>query len=373
VAAKSHKDDGWTNITGREINQLLKEPEVRTLLDELGNPPLQHGRGRKTSVDVGASQITRIAVPSHVGTLLSSKSNNGISETFFAFGTPTKKGRVPPGFLKRLLPEYRDLPAAGKGVLRVGADGEPVLFGATGESAVAVPEQELLVDNEAVRIVKSTTHGETILIREFKRGPKAGTIQTTGSLSETEVQRVESSTNTTSTQSIATSDVSTADIEIPTNFNDIVEKYETFDEKLGDCGIEDIEEVKGYVHTYAGARVELTKFGDRAGKSVLTSVIAYLLTEGLATLLGSAILAAISTPLAIVAGAIAAGLIATNTVGSAYTVGIHDIDRDIFFDTIPTVAGAVAGEYRVALSEMQYAGSVPLHLDYDYVKQLPVA
>lgn len=46
---------------------------------------------------------------------------------------------------------------------------------------------------------------------------------------------------------------------------------------------------------------------------------------------------------------------------------------DVFFDTIPTVAGAVAGGYRVPLGETQYAGSVPLHLAYDYAKQLPVA
>jgi hypothetical protein len=374
VAAKPHNDDGWKKTTGRAVNQILEEPEVRTLLDELGNPPLQRGRGQKATVDVGASQITRIAVPSHVGTLLSSKSDNGINETFFAFGTPTKKnGRVPPGFLKRLPPEYRDLPAAGEGVLRVGADGEPALFSADGESAAAVPEQETLVDNEEVKIVKSASQAETTLVREFKRGPKAGTIQATGSLSDAEVRRVESSVNSASAQSVSTSDVSTADIEIPTNFNDVVERYEIFGKKLDDCGIEDIEEIKGYAHTYAGARVELTEFGDVASKSVLSGVIAYLLTDGLAALLGSSILAAASTPLSIVAAAIAAGLIAINTVGSAYTVGVHDVDQDIFFDTIPTVPGAVAGEYRVPLSETQYAGSVPLHFDYDYIKQLPVA
>jgi len=71
-------------------------------------------------------------------------------------------------------------------------------------------------------------------------------------LSEAEVQRVESSTNTASAQSISTSDVSTAAIEIPTNFNDVAERYETSGKKLDDCGIEDIEEVKEGVIVWGG-------------------------------------------------------------------------------------------------------------------------
>ena len=321
------------------------------------------------TVDVGASRITRIAVPSHIGTLLSLKSNDGISETFFAFGTPTKKnGRVPPGSLKRLPPEYRDLPAAGEGVLRVGTDGEPMLFGADGESAEKALGHELIVDNEQVRIVKLTYQGETGLVREFKRGPKAGTIQATQPLSEAELSSVESEVSRVGAQGVSTSDMSTADIEIPTDFNDVVERYEILGEDLNECDVGGIEELEGYTHKFAGATFELSALADVLSKYTLVQAISYLVASAIAAPFsaGSTLVAAAVSIGSFFAGAIATALL-TLATGKNYTVGIRDNDLDYYFGKAPLIAGGVTNQYGSDATDLVYAANLPIHLDPDFM------
>ena len=85
-----------------------------------------------------------------------------------------KKDEIPPGFIKKLPKEYRD-PARREGVVIVGYSNEPVLI--NGQSSNQEPEVETLVNSKQVRIAKVTYGGETSLVKEYKRGPKAGVVE----------------------------------------------------------------------------------------------------------------------------------------------------------------------------------------------------
>ena len=128
-------------VTGKDVKRVLSKEQIQSLLDELGNPPLKRGKAEVSTESFGPNQVSVIVIPTQVGSLTYFQSDNGIEQAFFFFGSPKKNGKIPPGFLKRLPEEYRDLPAAGKGVLALGPNGEPILNrGPSGPQGVSTNE-----------------------------------------------------------------------------------------------------------------------------------------------------------------------------------------------------------------------------------------
>lgn len=142
TVAGKQRSNADSNVTGREVNRVLRTERVNTLLDELGNPPLQRGRAQKKPLSMGADQYTAMAIPNHLGTLLYLKRDEEEhGAAYFLFGAAKEEGRIPRGFIKRLPPEYRDLPGEDQAVVSMAAGDEPVLYRG-GRPAAESPTQD---------------------------------------------------------------------------------------------------------------------------------------------------------------------------------------------------------------------------------------
>jgi hypothetical protein len=207
---------------------VLDDRQVRALLDELGDVPLQRGRARTATASFGTGDHTVTAIPSHLGTLvhetfLSENPDIGTERAFFFFGGAKENGRIPPGHRKRLPKQYRNLPGEDQAVLGLNADGQPELYRAPRGSA---------------RPQTSVT-GE---IGARNHWP------------------------------------------IPPEYDDFVKRQNVFERTIGQC-----RAYSSHEHSYRGVSFELTKPLNAIGTGSITAYIGYLAGSLLAGLAAGAV------------------------------------------------------------------------------------
>lgn len=124
---------------------------------------------------------------------------------------------------------------------------------------------------------------------------------------------------------------------------DVLKRYSTFRRKRNSCNHSDFD---GYTHLFKGASFELSKPASKAGTSILTQVILFVL------------------PIARI-GALIAGAIATLIIsfyGSAlnFTVGLNDID---LLGSAPFTSLRVSNRFGAGLGETVPAGFATGHVE----------
>ena len=342
-------------VTGREVKEIINKEKSRILLNELGNPPLQRGRAKRTSTSVGSSKLDAVAVPSQLGQFVYSESDNGIAQAFFFFGPlpdddgGNKKDEIPPGFIKKLPKEYRD-PARREGVVIVGYSNEPVLI--NGQSSNQEPEVETLVNSKQVRIAKVTYGGETSLVKEYKRGPKAGVVEYAPPEKLDGVIIKESEDNDVRTQAASTEVVSAMDVDV----TEAIERSENFFREIGPC-----EVFSQYnQHKYEGVAFELTKAGESYGTNGLTAILS-VVGGGIGTYFGPGIGTLVGGVVGFVAGVILDLFVQTKN----FTIGRREFDAQILAGSIAQVGPVVEAGYLTPASEAAYRGSVFGHPNRD--------
>lgn len=99
----------------REVRKALQTEEVQTLLDELGNPPVQRGKAKRVTAKYEVEKVmefTALTLPTPLGDIVYGTKSDGAVEASYLFGETVTKGEdnVPTGLAKKLPEPYQSMP-----------------------------------------------------------------------------------------------------------------------------------------------------------------------------------------------------------------------------------------------------------------------